>query len=104
MENWDVIIVGAGSAGLAAGIYAVRSGLKTLVLDERLAGGTISDEPKVVNYPGFSEISGQELAEKMTMLGKILGATIHDLETVTEMNLSGEKKIVTTTQGAYEAN
>ena len=43
MENWDVIIIGAGSAGLAAGIYAVRSGLKTLILDEKLAGGTISD-------------------------------------------------------------
>ena len=36
MENWDVIIIGAGSAGLSAGIYAVRSGLKTLILDEKL--------------------------------------------------------------------
>ena len=66
MENWDVIIVGAGSAGLAAGIYAVRSGLKALILDEKLAGGTISDAFKVENYPGFSEISGHDLAEKMT--------------------------------------
>ena len=37
MENWDVIIIGGGSAGLAAGIYAVRSGLKTLILEEKLA-------------------------------------------------------------------
>ena len=67
MENWDVIIIGAGSAGLAAGIYTVRSGLKTLILDEKLPGGTISDASTVVNYPGFAEISGGELAEKMTL-------------------------------------
>ncbi len=104
MENWDVIIIGAGSAGLAAGLYAVRSGLKTLILDERLAGGTISDAPKVVNYPGFSEISGQELAEKMTLHSQKHGAVIHDLETVTDMNLTGDKKIIITHKATYEAS
>jgi thioredoxin reductase (NADPH) len=103
MENWDVIIIGAGSAGLAAGIYAVRSGLKTLILDEKLAGGTISDAPTVVNYPGFAEISGGELAEKMTSHCRKLGATIHDLEPVTELELTGEKKIVKTSKATYEA-
>ncbi len=57
MENWDIIIIGAGSAGLSAGIYAVRSGLNTLILDEKFAGGTIADASTVVNYPGFAEIS-----------------------------------------------
>ncbi len=104
MENWDVIIVGAGPAGLAAGIYAVRSGLKALILDERLSGGAISDAPKVANYPGFDEISGQELAEKIASHCKKIGAIIHDLEPVTEMNLSGDKKIITTTSGSYESN
>jgi thioredoxin reductase (NADPH) len=103
MENWDVIIIGAGSAGLAAGIYTVRSGLKTLILEEKLAGGTISDAPTVVNYPGFAEISGGELAEKMTTHCRKLGATIHDLENVTDMNLTDEKKIVTTSKATYEA-
>src|SRR4030066_741612 len=103
MENWDLIIIGAGSAGLAAGIYAVRSGLKTLILDEKLAGGTISDAPTVVNYPGFAEISGGELAEKMTTHCRKLGATIHDLENVTDMNLTDEKKTVTTSKATYEA-
>lgn len=103
MESWDVIIIGAGSAGLAAGIYAVRSGLKTLVLEEKLAGGTISDAPKVVNYPGFSEIAGRELAEKMTLHCRKLGAFIHDLETVTDMNLAGDAKTVTTTSSTYQA-
>ena len=103
METWDVIIIGAGSAGLAAGIYAVRSGLKTLILDEKLAGGTISDAPTVVNYPGFAEISGGELAEKMTTHARILGAVIHDLEPVASMNLTGDPKTVTTSRTTYEA-
>ena len=103
MENWDVIIIGAGSAGLAAGIYAVRSGLKTLILDEKLAGGTISDAPTVVNYPGFAEISGGELAEKMTNHAKKLGSIIHDIEPVVSMDLAGETKKVTTSRATYES-
>ena len=102
MENWDVIIIGAGSAGLSAGIYAVRSGLRTLILDEKLPGGTIADASMVVNYPGFAEISGGELAEKMTSHCRKVGATIHDLEPVTELDLSGEKKIVKTARTTYE--
>ena len=103
MENWDVIIIGAGSAGLSAGIYAVRSGLKTLILEEKLAGGTIADASIVVNYPGFAEISGGELAEKMTAHCKKVGANIHDLEPVTELELMGEKKVVKTSKTSYEA-
>ena len=103
MENWDVIIIGGGSAGLAAGIYAVRSGLKTLILEEKLPGGTISDASIVVNYLGFDEISGGELAEKMTAHTRKVGAIIHDLEPVTELELMDEKKIVKTSKATYEA-
>ncbi len=102
MENWDVIIIGAGSAGLAAGIYAVRSGLKTLILDEKFAGGAISDASKVVNYPGFAEISGGELSEKMTSHARTVGATIHDIEPVTGLDLAGEAKTVKTSSAAYQ--
>jgi thioredoxin reductase (NADPH) len=103
MENWDVIIIGGGSAGLSAGIYAVRSGLKTLILEEKLPGGTIADASLVVNYPGFAEISGGELAEKMTSHTRKVGAIIHDLESVTELELMGETKIVKTSRATYEA-
>jgi thioredoxin reductase (NADPH) len=102
MDAFDVIIIGAGSAGLSAGIYAVRSGLKTLILEEKLAGGTIADASLVVNYPGFAEISGGELAEKMTSHCKKIGAVIHDLEPVTEIELMSEKKIVETSNATYE--
>jgi thioredoxin reductase (NADPH) len=103
MENWDVIIIGAGSAGLSAGIYAVRSGLKTLLLDEKFAGGNIADAAKVVNYPGFDEISGSELAEKMSTHARKLGAVIHDIEPVISLNLTGETKIVNTASASYQA-
>ena len=103
MDIWDVIIVGAGSAGNAAAIYAVRSGLKTLVLDEKFAGGAIADSPKIVNYPGFAEISGSELAMKMADHARALGAEIHDIEAVTALDLKTEVKTVTTPSGSYQA-
>lgn len=103
METWDLIIVGAGAAGLAAGIYGARSGLKTLILEERMAGGTTSEAPLVENYPGFPQILGTELADKMTLHCKKTGAVIHDIEAVTSMQLQGEKKIIKTTRGDYEA-
>jgi thioredoxin reductase (NADPH) len=103
MESWDVIIVGAGSAGLAAGIYAVRSGLKTLVLDEKLAGGNISDAPQVENYPGFTNINGRDLSDRMASQCKNLGAVIHELESVEKLTSEGEAKIVTTNSAVYQA-
>ena len=103
MESWELIIVGAGAAGLAAGIYGARSGLRTLIIDEKLAGGTTADAPLVENYPGFPEIGGGELAEKMVLHCKKVGVTIHEIESVTGLDLAGERKIVTTSRGAYEA-
>ena len=65
-EEWDLIIVGAGPAGLTAGIYGARSGLKTLILDEKQAGGALTIIPWIENYPGFSrKISGEKLAREM---------------------------------------
>jgi thioredoxin reductase (NADPH) len=104
MESWDLIIIGAGAAGLAAGIYGARSGLKTLIIEEKMAGGTTSDAPTVENYPGFSQIGGAELAEKMALHCRKTGVTIHELEIVTGLDLKGERKIVKTTRTAYEAN
>jgi thioredoxin reductase (NADPH) len=103
MESWELIIIGAGAAGLAAGIYGARSGLKTLIIDEKLAGGTTSDAPAVENYPGFSHVSGGELAEKMVLHCKKVGVTIHEIETVTGLELTGERKVVKTSRAAYEA-
>jgi thioredoxin reductase (NADPH) len=103
METYDLIIIGAGAAGLSAGIYGARSGLKTLIIEEKLGGGTTADAPTVENYPGFAQVSGAELAEKMTMHCRKTGVTIHELETVTGLDIKGENKIVKTSRAEYEA-
>jgi len=60
-----LITIGAGAAGLAAGIYSARSGLDTLILEKKIAGGTMVDAPIIENYPGFQSTNGRELAQKM---------------------------------------
>lgn len=59
---YDLIIIGAGPAGLTAGIYARRFNLKTLIIEKESIGGQIASAPLVENYPGFNKISGAELA------------------------------------------
>lgn len=103
MEPWDLIIVGAGPAGLSAGIYGARSGLKTMIIEEKMAGGTTSDAPIVENYPGFAQISGGELAEKMTNHCKKVGVTIRELEPVSSLNIQSDEKIVTTHKAEHRA-
>jgi len=102
MESWDLIIIGAGAAGLAAGIYGVRSGLKTLVLEEEIAGGTTADAPLVENYLGFDSVNGLELSQKMVAHAKKQGVQINEFEKVTSLDLKGEKKIVKTERATYQ--
>src|SRR3989344_879457 len=69
-EEYDFIIIGAGGTGLAAGMYAARLGLKTLILgyshgSEFPVGGVITTTNIVENYPGFIRLSGEELAKKL---------------------------------------
>lgn len=103
MESHDLVIVGAGAAGLSAGIYGVRSGLKTVVFEEKLAGGTTGDAPWVENYVGFQNISGTELAQKMIAHAKSAGVKINEFEKVVKMNLKDRRKVVETDKGTYEA-
>ena len=103
MENYDLIIIGAGAAGLSAGIYGARSGLKTLILEEKIAGGTTVDAPWVENYPGFQSISGTELAQKMAAHAKTSGVKLNEFERVVRLSLRGDKKIVETEKASYEA-
>jgi len=104
MENWDLIIIGAGPAGLTAGLYGARSGLKTLVLDEKMPGGAVVDTPLVENYPGFESISGRDLADRMAEHCKKAGAKINGSEKVVELDLKNEKKVVKTNRAVYTAS
>lgn len=62
---YDIIIIGAGPAGLTAAIYARRAEKSVLVIEKDTFGGQITSSPKVENYPGFTQISGNELADRL---------------------------------------
>ncbi len=104
MENWDLIIIGAGPAGLTAGIYGARSGLKTLILEEKTPGGAAAESPLIENYPGFPAISGRELIDKMVEHCKKFEVPINELEKVVELDLKGERKVVKTDRATYTAS
>ena len=75
MQKYDLIIIGTGPAGLTASIYASRYKLSNLVIG-KILGGAMATAHRVENYPGFTSISGPELASKMTQQAKSLGAQI----------------------------
>jgi thioredoxin reductase (NADPH) len=88
MENfYDVIIVGAGAAGLTAAIYSARLGLKTIVFDKQFPGGQLLLTDLIENYPGYIKVSGPELANIMTKQAELAGATIKTLEEVEKIEL-----------------
>jgi len=103
-KTYDIIIVGAGPAGLTAGIYAARIGLKTLILEGTLLGGRAIEAAMVENFPGFPDgITGAELIQRMTDQTKRFGAELKFPEEVININLNDETKIVNTKKEAYQA-
>jgi len=101
MTDYDVIIVGAGPAGLAASIYAARRALKTLVVGEIL-GGQMALAHTVENYPGSDSIPGLKLAEKMKKQAESFGCNFK-LEKVVALDLKAEIKKIRTTEKEYSA-
>lgn len=98
----DIVIIGAGPAGLTAAIYALRANKRVLVLEKESFGGQITYSPKVENYPGFNEISGSELGEKLVEQALNLGAEI-ELDAVVAIKDVGAFKIVQCEHGEYQA-
>lgn len=102
-KTYDIIIVGAGPAGLTAGIYAARIGLKTLILEGKLPGGRATYAAMVENFPGFlNGITGTELTQKMTDQAKKFGAELKFPEEVININFNKETKVVNTKKEAYQ--
>jgi thioredoxin reductase (NADPH) len=99
MEN-ELAIIGAGPAGYAAAIYAVRAGINTIVFDKIGGGGLASFSPNIENYPGFESISGMDLMEKMKK--HALNYTkIHFIEEVKQISKSKNEFIIETNNGKY---
>jgi thioredoxin reductase (NADPH) len=89
-DTYDLVIIGAGPAGLTAGLYAARARMKVLLLEKAVPGGQILVTDWIENYPGFPEgISGYDLAEKMRVHTEELGLEIETVQ-VHSLNLSGD--------------
>lgn len=101
-ELFDLIIIGSGSAGMTAGIYAGRAKLKTLVIDRERAGGQIKITSEVENYPGILRTSGEELSQTMRKQAENFGVKF--LQAVVEsVDFTGDIKKIRTVDGEYEA-
>lgn len=96
---YDIIIIGAGTAGLSAAIYGLRAGKKVLVLEQLSYGGQIVNTPEIENYPGIKNISGFDFATGLYEQATALGAEVR-YEQVTGI-ADGAEKQVTTTEGTY---
>lgn len=102
--NCDVVILGAGPAGLSAAIYAARARLFTVVIDESIPGGQVATTFNVANYPGTNGVvRGLDLMENMKRQAVSFGANIDDLMTVKSVDLNGRTKYIETEDTDYYA-
>lgn len=96
---YDVMILGAGAAGLSAGIYASRGKLETLILSEGVTGGQMVLTNEIANYPGVEMIKGYELSDIMKRQAKSFGCTLKANVKIVSYRLSEEIKEVTLEDG-----
>ena len=100
---YDCIIIGAGPAGISAGIYAARASMKTIIIERGTPGGLIAKTDEIANYPGAEDIpTGPELIERMVKQAKSFGAEFIT-DTVVNVDFSGTTKIVYGENTTYEA-
>src|SRR5215467_8909627 len=91
----DVVVVGAGPAGLAAAVYAASEGLRTVVLEETVSGGQAGSSPMIRNYPGFPHgISGQELTRRACEQAWMFGAHMVFSQSIISLESCGERRVV----------
>lgn len=100
-ETYDVIIVGAGPAGMTAAVYTSRANLNTLLIERGIPGGQMANTQDVENYPGFDHILGPDLSNKMFEHAKKFGA-VYEYGDIKEIVDEGRlKKVVTTNKEFY---
>lgn len=99
---YDLVIIGAGTAGLSSAIYGLRAGKSVLVLEASTYGGQIINTPEIENYPAIQKISGFEFATNLYNQAKGLGAEIR-IEKALSIEEDGKYKLVKTKDNAYQA-
>ncbi|MDA0772297.1 MAG: thioredoxin-disulfide reductase [Cyanobacteria bacterium] len=101
---YDCLIIGAGPAGLGAGLYASRGNLKTLILEKGIVGGQLQVTEEIENYPGMDHMTGPQISDAMEAQTKRFGCDIVTNCEVAEVDLKSQPKIITTKEGnVYKA-
>lgn len=99
---YDIIVVGAGPAGLTAALYALRASKSVLVIEQSTFGGQVTFSPKIENYPAIPEMSGNEFADKLLEQVLGMGADV-EMEKVTGIVDEGARKLVFADSKKFEA-
>ena len=102
MEKRELVIIGAGPAGLTAAIYGRRAGLDVLVLERGVAGGQINTTEEIENWPGVQHATGPELSEMFRSHAEKFKTEFRDAD-VTSVEVRGDVKVVATSKGDIEA-
>ena len=100
----DVVIIGAGMAGLTAALYAGRVNLDTLVLENAIVGGQIANAVSIENYPGFISVSGADLISTLQTQAENFGAVIDEFDMIEKVTLKENPKIIETAEKIYLAD
>lgn len=100
----DIVIIGAGMAGLTAALYAGRMNLDVLVLENGIIGGQIANATGIENYPGFAKVSGKELIGTLQQQAESFGAVIDEFDSIVKVSLKENPKLVETEEYIYEAD
>ena len=100
----DIIIIGAGMAGLTAALYAGRMNLSVLVLENGLVGGQIANATGIENYPGLARVAGGDLIATVQQQAESFGAVVDEFDEIERVDLTQSPKIVETGEHIYETD
>ena len=104
MDNdYDMIIVGGGIAGMTAAIYAARANLKTLLLEKMVCGGLVNTTHVVENFPSYPSINGMDLMEKVRNHVDALGVAVTEVVEIESLDLKSDMKTIDTDEGRFQA-
>ena len=100
-QDYDLIIIGGGVAGMTAAIYAARANINTLLLEKSVCGGLVNSTHVVENFPSYPTINGMDLMEKVRDHVDVLGVTVIEVIDIEDLQLQQEMKVITTDEGEF---